>query len=179
MQVRQRRAARPHNAGHSLLLAESSLWRAIPHVLVQRMPWLPRGSSMLGISMTASGFSIAANALASPTSPQWATGGTVRRVASRSYALASIGAHTAPSRSNREVCMSGRTSVFWGSLLITRPCESRGRVMLESTDHASIAFICGGNAETDSLALVVGQLVDCIADAERSRGHHHSCGAYV
>jgi len=34
-----------------------------------------------------------------------------RRVVSRSYALASIGAHTAPSRSNREVCMSGRTSV--------------------------------------------------------------------
>ena len=57
-----------------------------------------RESSMLGISVTASGFSGAANALVSPTSPQWATGGTARRVASKSYALAFIGAHTAPSR---------------------------------------------------------------------------------
>ena len=32
--------------------------------------------------------------------------------------------------------------------------------MLESTDHASIVSIYGGNAETDSLASVVGQFVD-------------------
>ena len=56
--------------------------------------------------------------------------------------------------------MSGHTSVFWGRLPITRPCESRERVMLESTNHASIVSICGGNAETDSLASVVGQFVD-------------------
>src|SRR5262245_61737736 len=115
---------------------------------------------MLGISVTASGFSGAANVLASPISPQWATGGTARRVASRSYALASIGAHTAPSRSNREVCTSGHTSVFWGCLPTTRPCESRGRVMLESTNHTSTGSIYGGNAEADSLTSVVGQFVD-------------------
>ena len=39
-----------------------------------------RGSSMLGITMTASGFSGAANVLASLISPPWATGGTARRV---------------------------------------------------------------------------------------------------
>ena len=55
--------------------------------------------------------------------------------------------------------MSGHTSVFWGCLPITKPCESRGRVMLESTNHESIVPICGGNAETDLLALVVGQFV--------------------
>jgi hypothetical protein len=32
--------------------------------------------------------------------------------------------------------------------------------MLESTNHASIVSIYGGNAETDSLASVVGQFVD-------------------
>jgi hypothetical protein len=56
--------------------------------------------------------------------------------------------------------MSGHTSVFWGCLPITGPCESRGRVMLESTNHASIVSIYGDNAETDSLASVVGQFVD-------------------
>jgi hypothetical protein len=56
--------------------------------------------------------------------------------------------------------MSGRTSVFWGCLPITRPCESRGRVTLESTNHESIAPICGGNVGIDLLALVVGQFVD-------------------
>ena len=122
-----------------------------------------RESSMLGISMTASGFSGAANVLTSPISPQWATGGTAPRGASRSYALASIGAHTAPCRSNREACISGRTSVFLGCLPITRPCESRGRVMLDSTNHASIVSIYGGNAEADLLASVVGQFVDGLA----------------
>jgi len=56
--------------------------------------------------------------------------------------------------------MSGHTSVFWGCLPITRPCESRERVMLESTNHASIVSIYGGNVETDLLASVVGQFVD-------------------
>jgi hypothetical protein len=32
--------------------------------------------------------------------------------------------------------------------------------MLESTNHASIVFICGGNAGIDLLDLVVGQFVD-------------------
>jgi hypothetical protein len=32
--------------------------------------------------------------------------------------------------------------------------------MLESTDHASIVFIYGGNAEIGLLASVVGQFVD-------------------
>ena len=32
--------------------------------------------------------------------------------------------------------------------------------MLESTNHESIVPICGGNAETDLLALVGGQFVD-------------------
>jgi hypothetical protein len=119
-----------------------------------------RVSFMLGTGTPAYGFSPAANALTSLISPQWAIGGTVRRVASRSYALGSNGAGTVPCRSNREVCMSGHTSVFWECLPITRPCESRGRVMLESTNHASIVSIYGGNAETDSLASVVGQFVD-------------------
>jgi hypothetical protein len=129
-----------------------------------------RGSFMLGITMTASGFSGAANVLASPISPRWATSGTARRVASRSYALGSNGARTVPRRSNREVCMSGHTSVFWGCLPITRPCESRGRVSLEGTDHASIVPICGGNAETDLPVLVDGRLAER-EGVSRLRGH--------
>ena len=43
--------------------------------------------SMPGITTTASGFSGAANVLASPISPLWAIGGTARRVVSRSCAL--------------------------------------------------------------------------------------------
>ena len=119
-----------------------------------------RASCMLGTGIPACGFSVAANALASPISPQWATGGTVRRIVSRSCAFGSNGARTVRCRSNREVCMSGRTSVFWGCLPTTRPCESRGRVTLENTDRVSIVLICGGNAEIDLLALVVGQFVD-------------------
>ena len=119
-----------------------------------------RESSMLGISLTASGFSGAANVLASPISPQWDTDGIVLRVASRSYALGSNGAVMVPCRSNREVCISEHTSVFWGCLPITRLCESRARVMLGSTNHASIVSIYGGNAEADLLASVVGQFVD-------------------
>ena len=38
--------------------------------------------------------------------------------------------------------------------------RKKGRVMLESTNHASIVPICGGNAETDLLDPVVGQFVD-------------------
>jgi hypothetical protein len=125
---------------------------------------------MLGITMTASGFSGAANVLASPISPQWATGGTARRVVLKSYAFVSNGARMVRCRSNREVCMSGHTSVFWGYLPITRPYESRGRVMLESTNHASIVSICGGNAEIDLLASVGGQFVDNGMVGKPSRG---------
>jgi hypothetical protein len=46
----------------------------------------------------------------------------------------SAGVRSVLCRSNREVCMSGHTNVFCGCLPITRPCESRGRVMLENTD---------------------------------------------
>jgi hypothetical protein len=66
--------------------------------------------------------------------------------------------------------MSGPTSVFWGCLPITRRCESWVRVMLESTNHASIVFICGGNAETDLLASVVGQFVDKFEPRPLPRG---------
>jgi len=96
---------------------------------------------------TASGFSVAANALASPISRQWATDGTARRVVSRSCVLGSNEARAAPRRLSREVCMSGRTSVSWGCLPIMRRCESRGRVTPKNTHQISIALICGGNAE--------------------------------
>jgi hypothetical protein len=76
---------------HSLLEGDTSCSRAASATA-------RRESSMLGISLTASGFSGAASVLASLISPQWATGGTARRGASKSYALASIGAHTAQSR---------------------------------------------------------------------------------
>jgi hypothetical protein len=119
-----------------------------------------RASCMPGTRTTASGFSVAVNALASLISRQWATVGTARRVVSRSCAPGSNGARAVPCRSNREVCMSGRTSVSWGCLPITRRCESWGRVTPENTDQISIMLICGGNAEIDSLALVGGQFVD-------------------
>ena len=47
-----------------------------------------------------------------------------------------------------------------GSLPTTRPCESGGRVTLENTGPISIVPICGGNAEIDLLASVVGRFVD-------------------
>ena len=56
--------------------------------------------------------------------------------------------------------MTGHISVSWGCLLITKPCESGGRVTLKKTDQISIAPICGGNAEIDLQALVVGRFVD-------------------
>src|SRR5215469_3079315 len=56
--------------------------------------------------------------------------------------------------------MSGHTGVSWGCLPTTRRCESRGRVTPENTDQSSIVLICGGNAEIDSLSLVVGRFVD-------------------
>jgi hypothetical protein len=112
-------------------------------------------------------FSVAVNALASPISRQWATVGTAPRVASRSCALGSNGARVVQCRSNREVCMSGHTSVSWGCLPITRRCENGGRVTPENTDQISIVLICGGNAEIDSLTLVVGHFVDSGASNER------------
>ena len=119
-----------------------------------------RAFCMLGGRTTASGFSVAANALALPINPQWATVGTARRVVSRSCALGSNGARAVLCRSNREACMSERTSVSRGCLSITSRCESRERVTPENTDQSSIVLICGGNAEIDSLTLVVGQFVD-------------------
>src|SRR4029434_176677 len=139
MTAKQRKTTAYHEAGHAV---------------TGRVLTLPCGYATIRPDYAA------ANVLASLISPQWATGGTARRGASKSYALGSIGARMVPCRSNREVCMSGHTSVFWGCLPITRPCESRERVMLESTNHASIVSIYGGNAETDSLASVVGQFVD-------------------
>ena len=64
-------------------------------------------------------FFSAANAPALPISRQWTTNETARRVVSRSCVLGSNGARAVPCRSNREVCMSGRTSVSWGCLPIT------------------------------------------------------------
>ena len=115
---------------------------------------------MLGITMTASGFSVAANALASPISPPWATGGTARRVVSRNCGLGLNGERTAPCQLSRELCTSGHTSVSWGCLTTTRPREGRVRATLENTDPISIVPICGGNAEIDLLALAVGRFVD-------------------
>ena len=119
-----------------------------------------RGSSMLGITMTASGFSGAANVLASPINRQWATVGTARRVASKGYALGSNGARTVPCRSNRAACMNGRINVSWGFLPTTRPCENRGRAMLENPGQISTMPIYGGNAETDLRALADGRVAE-------------------
>jgi hypothetical protein len=121
-----------------------------------------RAFCMLGRA-TASGFSVAANALASPISPQWATLGTARRVVSRSCALGSNGERAALCRSSREVCMSKRTSISWGCLRTTMPCESRGRVTLENTDQISIVPIYGGNAEIDLRDLADGRFAEKIA----------------
>jgi hypothetical protein len=46
-----------------------------------------------------------------------------------------------------------------GMLAYHEAVRKQWRVMLESTNHESIVPICGGNAETDLLALVVGQFV--------------------
>jgi hypothetical protein len=73
-----------------------------------------------------------------------------RRAVSRSCALGSNGERAALCRSSREVCMSGRTSLSWGCLPITRRCERRGRATPENTDRISIMLICGDSAEIDS-----------------------------
>jgi len=139
--------------GKHILAGDTSCSHA-PNATVQR------AFCMLGGRTTASGFSVAANAPASPTSRQWATDGIARRVVSRSCALGSNGARAVQCRSNREVCMRGHTSVSWGCLPTMRRCESEERVSPEVTGQSSIVLICGGNAEIDSLALVGGQFVD-------------------
>ena len=108
------------------------------------------------VGITASGFSVAANALALPISPQWAIAGTAQRVVSRSCALGSNGVRTVPFQSSREVCTRGCTNVFWGCLPTTKPCESRARATLENTGPISTVPICGGNAETGLRALADG-----------------------
>jgi hypothetical protein len=70
--------------GKHILAADTSCSRA-PNATAQC------AFCMRGTHTTASSFSVVANALASPISPQWATGGTARRVASRSCALGSNG----------------------------------------------------------------------------------------
>jgi hypothetical protein len=126
-----------------------------------------RGSSMLGITMAASGFSGAANVLASPISPLWATGGTARPVVLRNCAHVSNGERAVPCQLNREGCRRERTSESWGCLPITRPCESRGRVTPKNTDQISIVPTWGGNAEIDSLAWVVGRFDNRAGPASR------------
>ena len=116
-----------------------------------------RGSSMLGITMTASGFSGAANVLASPISPPWATGGIARRVGSKSYAPGFNGALTVPCLSSREGCTSGRISAFWRCWPTTRLCESRVRATLANTVQISTALICGGSVEAGLQCSVDGQ----------------------
>jgi hypothetical protein len=59
-----------------------------------------------------------------------------------------------------------------------RPCENRGRVTLENIDQISIVPICGGNAEIDLLALVVGQFVD-EAQAGKARMKTAAQGIFV
>jgi hypothetical protein len=128
------------------ILADDTSCSRAPNATAQR------AFSMLGGHTTASGFSVAANALASPISRQWATAGTARRVASRSCVLGSNGERAALRRLSREACTRERTNVFWVCWRITRSCESRGRVTLEITGQISIVPNCGGNAETDLLA---------------------------
>jgi hypothetical protein len=141
-----------------LPLAKSTFRRASPFVHVQRMPWRKGASCMRGMGTRALGFSVAANALASPISPLWAIGGTARRVVSRSCALGSNGAHTAPCRSNRE--MSGRTSASWGCLPTTRPYEIRVQATFEKPDQISTMPTCGDNAETDLRVLAGGRIAE-------------------
>jgi hypothetical protein len=138
--------------GKHILAADTSCSRA-PNATAQR------AFHMLGRA-TVFGFSVAENAPISPTSLLWVIGGTARRVVSRSCALGSNGERAALCRSSRAACRRERTSVFWGCLPITRPCESRGRVTLENTGQISIVPIYGGNAETDLLALEVGHFAD-------------------
>jgi len=112
---------------------------------------------MLGITTTASGFSGAVNVLASRISPRWAIGGdrSARRV-EKLRARLDWGAYgTVPIKPRG---MHERTyQRILRVLPITRPCERRGRVMLESTNHESTLPIYGGNAEIDLLSLAVGQ----------------------
>ena len=78
--------------------------------------------------------------------------------------------------------MSGRTSISWGCLPITRPCESREQATGENTDRISIVPICGGNAEIDLLTLVVGRSIDrmsAFAVAIGGKADMGLCTAYV
>ena len=139
--------------GKHILAGDTSCSRA-PNAPAQR------AFCMLGTHPIAFSFSVAASALASPISRQWATGGTARRAVSRSCALGLNGQRAALCRSSLEACRRERTNIFWGCWRTTRQCESRGRVTLETIDQISIVPICGGNAEIDLLTLVVGQFVD-------------------
>ena len=118
-----------------------------------------RAFCMPGTRTTAFGFSVAANALASPISPLWATGGTARRVVSKNCALGSTGGRV-PCRSSREACTRRRTNVFWGNWPTTRRYESRAQATLEKRGQISTEPICGDNAETGLRALEAGHFAD-------------------
>jgi hypothetical protein len=74
-----------HSSGHRIDQVNTFADRA-RHDLIGTIVFCTLGGRTIE-----SGFSVAANALASPISPQWATGGTARRVVSRSCALGSNG----------------------------------------------------------------------------------------
>jgi len=124
-----------------------------------------RASFMLGMptTITTSGFSNAANALASPISPPWAIGGTAPRVAWRNCAPGFDGAPVIPSRSNLEECTRRLISTYWGCWLITRPYDSRVQVTLENIGQISTVLICGGNAETGLRALADGLFAELVS----------------
>ena len=128
-----------------------------PHLRVQRMQPFSTGPLCSGSPMIASGISPAANALGSFISPRWAIAGTARRAVSKSCAADCSGRRAIPCQSSREACTRRPTTVCWGCLLTTRPCESRGRVTGENTDRINIVLSFGGNAETGSRVMVGGE----------------------
>ena len=118
-----------------------------------------RASFMPGTRGQAFGFSVAANAPASPISidrpPVGPLGASCREVA-RS---ARMGRGRYGADQNRKVCLTGHISVSWGCLLITKPCESGGRVTLKKTDQIEYRAHLWRQCR-NGLALVVGRFVD-------------------
>jgi hypothetical protein len=109
---------------------------------------------------TASGFSVAENALASPISPQWAAVGTARRVVSRSCALGSNGAGAVQCRSNREVCKSGPYQRILGMLAYHEAVRKRGASYARKYRPDQHRAHLWRQCQIDSLSWVVGRFVD-------------------
>ena len=145
--VRKRRAAGACTADYLLLLATGPIMAGATSCSYAANVAARRASSMLGTFLTASGFSPAASAPASPISPRWATVGIARRVGSRNYARGFNGKRVAPCPSGREGCTSGPT---------TRLLEN-GRELRPNTGQISTALICGGSVEAGLQCSVDGQ----------------------